>query len=230
VRHSLRVLVAVILAATANYASGSIYARAAFGQNLEQRILAGDADAIQAARQSGDKSLIPVLRRQLTNPDLLPMDELLSPVRIALARLGDVEQLQQYWCHAIREDSTGQQPILDPFERIDGWYSFQVLDRLLTNEHQVHVRRALAKDPSSDLVYSSARYYAVDTLFRITQNPPVARPVELPSGPALNSLADAWRQWIARNKDELARREPTGGGVDWSVNACNPNGTVRRHR
>src|SRR5437868_6054202 len=70
-------------------------------QLLIQRIQAGDGAAIAEAGKSGNKLFIPYLKKELT--DRRNLGTSLSPIgsaRVALAKLGETDQMQEVWCRA----------------------------------------------------------------------------------------------------------------------------------
>ena len=195
---------------------------------LIQRILAGDIHAIAQAGASGNKAFIPYLRRELN--DQRNKNSNLSPIpwsRIALAKLGELDQLQEMWCICITEDpDSGIGPPVQDFVNLGGWYAYQALQKFLLPEGDIHFNRAykkyLAKYPHDiDFSYEPPSYYAIKALTEITPEPPArwdrAKDLEPDT---LKGDRQTWLDWLAAHKDELSKLQPTGVGVDFSDTAC----------
>ena len=114
--------------------------------SIARRIEAGDVRAIATAGASGNRAYIPALstivrgRRYEGFTDGSASEQ----ARLALARLGAPEQLQQYWCAAISELPTvyALRPPIEMFQFIGGWYAVEALSYFLEPNADVHWRRA----------------------------------------------------------------------------------------
>src|ERR1700739_1457499 len=118
-------------------------------EGLTQRILAGDLNAISEAGASGNRVFVPYLRRELQDPRY--KDDSRSPIpvaRAALAKLGELDQLQELWCLSISEDAYsgifGPRPV-GTFGFVGGWYAYQALQKFLLPDGDVHFARAYKK-------------------------------------------------------------------------------------
>jgi len=203
---------------------------------LIQRILAGDLHAINEAGASGNRVFVPYLRRELQDPRY--KDDSRSPIpvaRAALAKLGELDQLQELWCLSISEDEYpgifGPRPA---FGFVGGWYAYQALQKFLQPEGDIHFDRAYKKylaKHQHDIDYPPIEppsYYAVKALTEMVPDPPARWDQEGDLHPdRLERDKQIWLDWIAAHKDELSKLEPTGEGVDFSDSACK-NGKPRK--
>jgi hypothetical protein len=201
-------------------------------QELIQKIQEGSNDAIEKAGNSGNRIFVPYLRQQ-KNKDhrggsygVLPID----PAAIALARLGETQELQEYWCMAITDDpKRGLRTPTEPLESVGGWFAIQALEKLLTPEGLIHWHKPTREEKESDTGVLSVHIQALITLPRVVPNPPPA-----PKSEVIWALTHTeeriklWQDWIAAHKDELSKLQPTGEGVDFSPNACKNGKPVKK--
>ena len=104
-----------------------------------------------------------------------------GPAKLALAKLGETDQLQEFWCQAISEKPKDASATPLIFEQIGGWYSIQALQRFVTPAGQIHFAKAMAKQRAAhpedrDLAVSASNMpfsYALQVLPRVVPNPPV---------------------------------------------------------
>jgi hypothetical protein len=196
---------------------------------LIQRIQVGDIKAIVEAGKSGKQLFVPYLRQKLndSHSDVRPA------ATLALARLGETQQLQEYWCLALNEDPDKGQSTPLIFEQIGGWFSIQALEKFLPPEGELHWKRATdryeAKHPGNDIQFPAPSYYALQTLPKVVPNPPAVgfTPAVISEVSERNREIKIWTDWIAGHKAELSKLEPTGEGVDFSDGACK-NGKPRK--
>ena len=195
---------------------------------LTEAIQQGNTGAISEAGRSGNRFFVPFLKRELTDRT---HEFARSDARLALAKLGEKEELQEQWCRSISESTStsGVYPPIESFGYIGGWYSFQALQKLLAPEGEIHWNRAIdkyeAKHPGNDVQFLRPSYFALETLSKMVPDPPVKFSPEVELNP--NPQAKIWEDWIAAHKDELSKLQPTGEGVDFSDSACK-NGKPRR--
>jgi hypothetical protein len=200
---------------------------------LIQGIQLGELEAITESGKSGNKTFIPFLKQELKRHGRKGRDpKLTGAVRLALARLGGTEQLQQFWCSSLTEDpSTGLHPTLI-FGQIGGWFGIQALEVFLTPEGQTHWRKAYSKsggEYDNDVIQMPPAFDALEALPKIVPNPPV-RPLSSESHWRPQDLVKIWKDWIAAHKDELSKLEPTGEGVDFSDKACKNGKATKKHK
>ena len=178
-----------------------------------QRIRSGDIAAIIEAGKSGNRLFVPPLR------DAISVDkrtDLAGAVRVALAKLGERDQLQEVWCRAITDDPKhGLYPSTDELETVGGWFAIQGLEKLLTPGSLVRWHRASEKDRNNDALSDPLPVAALKALPKVIPNPPKQFPEKEWNGQVKN-----WRDWVAAHNDDLRKLEPTGEGVDFSDKAC----------
>jgi len=202
---------------------------------LIQRILAGDIHAINQAGASGNRAFVPYLRHELQDPRY--KDDSRSPIpyaRMALGKLGEVDQLQKLWCQSINEDWGAGISSPVGFQFVGGWYAYQALQKFLLPDGDVHFDRAYKKylaKHQRDIDYPPIEppsYYAAKALTEMVPDPPARWDQEGDLHPdRLERDKQIWLDWIAAHKDELSKLEPTGEGVDFSDSACK-NGKPRK--
>src|ERR1700686_2589912 len=98
-------------------------------QVLIRRILAGDGDAIDEAGRSGNRVFVPSLRQELTARVKKGEAGPAGPARVALAKLGETDQLQEEWCGAISGDPRFAS--IQEIGSVGGWFGIQGLEILL---------------------------------------------------------------------------------------------------
>ncbi|SRR6266478_1067764 len=188
---------------------------------LIERIQAGDVPAIAEAGRSGNRLFVPYLRRELNDHKKQP--DPAGPARVALARLGETDQLQDEWCRAVAGDPAEAEAAIRELGLVGGWFAVQGLQELLTPEGQAHFLSAPTKHKhDQDLMHLPPMYYALKILPDVVHNPPV----EFPSQD-WDRQTKIWQEWIAAHKEELSKLQPTGVGVDFSPTACK-NGKPRK--
>jgi hypothetical protein len=195
---------------------------------LIQRIQAGDAAAMTEAGRSGNRVFVQYLQHELK--DRRTQDGPARQAMIALARLGETDQLQEVWCRAITDDPKRglENPVFE-LEQVGGWFSIQGLEKLLTPEGLVHWHKLSGKEKYSDATVDPLNVRALRTLPKVVPNPPVRYSAPTEQFRAQTHTQEEmkmWQDWIAAHKDELSKLQPTGEGVDFSDSACK-NGKPR---
>ena len=183
-------------------------------ETLVRRIQGGDSAAIAEAGKSGNKLYVPYLRRELTDrrDDGAPARR----ARIALARLGEIDQMQEVWCRAITDDpKRGLKPSTYELESVGGWFAIQGLEKLLTPDGLVKWHKPSEKERNNDSLADPVSLTAFNALPKVIPNHPAQFPDK-----EWNPQVKAWQDWIAAHKDELSKLQPTGEGVDFSNKAC----------
>jgi IPT/TIG domain len=190
-----------------------------------QRIQAGNKDAIAEAGQSGDRRFVPYLRGALNNS--AKHGDARWHARIALARLGETDQLQAVWCRAIVDlPKRGMWPGVEELKLIGGWFAIQGLEKFLPPNNPVHWHKPTNEEKYSDAIQLPLYYYVLEALPIVVPNPPVnstAFEAQFHS----QDLTKIWQEWIPAHKDELSKLQPAGEGVDFSDKACK-NGKPRK--
>jgi hypothetical protein len=189
---------------------------------LLQRIQAADSSAIAEAGRSGNRLFVAPLRQLLRNRTNKP--EISGYVRVALARLGEQDQLQEIWCRAITDDpKRGLYPSTYELESVAGWFGIQGLERLLTPD-VVRWHKLSEKEKNNDALAEPLSLTALKALPKVIPNPPAQFTEK-----EWKQQVKAWRQWIDAHKDELSKLQPTGEGVDFSPNACKNGKPLKKH-
>jgi hypothetical protein len=191
---------------------------------LIRRIQAGDGSAISEAGRTGNRIFVPYLRQQLRRRS--HHTDTAGAARVALAKLGQTDQLQQEWCNATSEDpNLGFDGGILELGSVGGWFAIQGLQKFLTGEEDGHYFKAAGKRKhAEDMMALPPAHYALQTLTQLVPNAPVKfNAFEMPS------QIKIWQDWIAAHKDELSKLQPTGEGVDFSPNA-RKNGKPRKKR
>lgn len=196
---------------------------------LAQKVVAGDRDTIQQVGKSGNQFFVPYLRQALkTRPNKGEGFKHYWPEELALARLGQVQQLQEFWCSAIADDPKHQlTPSIEQLDLIGGWFAIQGLEKFLSPEEVIHWHKPTRQEKDSDTADLPAPVQAMITLSKVVPNPPVPpTPIEaLKAQTQRAKYIKIWQDWIAAHKDELSKLQPTGEGVDFK--ACK-NGKPRK--
>jgi hypothetical protein len=184
---------------------------------LIQKVKSGDPDAIAEAGRSGNKAYVPYLRKQLTSARYKGTN--LSPAtqsRMALAKLGEVDQLEDLWCNV-----TYSYPApLGQLSYVGGWYSVRVLKIVLNAESDRVFERRARKQEASDVVYPPDSANALKTLTAMFPNGPRGSPEQWLTPTDRQNSIQQWNKWIADHTDELKKLEPSGDNVDLSIGAC----------
>lgn len=136
--------------------SGSVEAQAKANEKAEeiliQRIQAGDSAAIAEVGKSGNQLFLPYLNQILaTRTTKGEGFRHYWPEELALARLGQRQQLQEFWCSAIVDDPKhGLTPTVEQFDLIGGWFSVQALEKFLTPDGLIHWHKPTRQEKESD--------------------------------------------------------------------------------
>ena len=199
-------------------------------RKLIERIQQGDSGAITEAGKSQNTAFIPYLTRELKNskPGGIGGDRVFV-LRLALAKLGDVEQLQTFWCESLSEDPNKGLHPARIFDSIGGWYSIRALQFFLTPDGEIHWKKAYSRfggKYGNDVLQTPPSFEALQILPKLVPNPPTG-PLSSESASRPADLINTWQDWIAAHKDELSKLQPTGEGVDFSPRACK-NGRPRK--
>lgn len=186
----------------------------------EQRIEAGSRETILSSGQTGYYELIPALRKRLADTEMGDDPEDKDAVRMALARLGDREQMQALVCELQTGTSLEMQTVaLDKISYVGGWYAIRIYHELLTPAAKARFDKARLRE-QGDLALSEPRWWALSSLLRVAPYPP---PPGIDYGFNLAQMPEysqIWLSWIAKNAGKLKKLPPTGNGVDFSEKPC----------
>ena len=199
-----------------------------------QKIQAGDAKAVAIAGQSGDQRFVPYLKKELENHKAKG-DRFAGswPTELALARLGQTDQLQGVWCRAVTDDPKhGLWPSTYQLELVGGWFAIQGIEKLLTPEGLIRWHKPSKEEINSDALDLPFYVTALEALPKVVPNPPEKYPTGMELFMVQTHSQEhirIWQDWIAAHQNELSKLQPTGEGVDFSPNACKNGKPVKKH-
>lgn len=174
--------------------------------------------AVHAAGSSKDPFWIPYLK-PLDKKRERNGENIGRAAQLALAKLGEAEQLQEITCEA----DFGSPSMRDHVVRWDlpylkGWFSIHLLTRWLDESYK---EDDILHDRPGDQVFDTAHGLAVVGLSNLLPDAPIRKPA-----PGWSSDVDyapirqAWREWIEQNEESLRKLSPTGEGLDISRPTC----------
>jgi hypothetical protein len=191
---------------------------------IADRVREGDWTAIEQAGKSGDATFIPLLRdviaRSGTDQRALITKR---TAHFALAKLGDVQELQARWCDAVSEaPAVNDQRLLDL--DVGGGFAVKALSQFLKPEYAQRYRaalRAYAGERARDVAVEPLETEIILRLQELVPHPPT----RLASWDDFGRLAaDVWLHWVTIHEPELRVMKPTGAGVTLSLESCAPAG------
>lgn len=168
---------------------------------------------------SRDASLVPLIRSHwvlIRTAGLTPLAEL------SLAKLGDTEALQETYCRVESQHPLVWREAIRDIEEIGGWFSIQILATQIDADTRWQKSlRKYRKDIGNDIVLRPPSTTALVVLPKVVPNPPWPSLTPLQAQlPHTQKEFTAWKKWIDENKASLRRLEPTGDGVEFSLNGC----------
>jgi len=138
----------------------------------EWRIERGNQESLLSAGQTGYLELIPALKKRLSDPESFDEEDEKTAIRMALAKLGDREQMQDLVCKLHRGDPTEMQTVaLDKIPYVGGWFAIRIYRELLTPGAEARFTKAKARFRDSDLALSEPRWWAVSSFPKVVPYP-----------------------------------------------------------
>ena len=180
---------------------------------LAARIQSGDGVAILEAGSSGNASYVPQLLGLRHNPG---KNVSLAEVQLALAKLGQREELQEILCEALFGSASVQyDAITDKLKYVGGWFSIETVSSVLNNPDY----RAGQTDAAG--TFAPLGWYALKMLPVVIPNPPEIPGGDMvPGSPGNLSVQRAWKEWIEAHRVSLGTIEPSGAGLETSSRVC----------
>jgi hypothetical protein len=172
------------------------------------------------AGETGYKELVPALKKRLADPEANDDPEDKEGILMALARLGDREQLQALVC-ALHTGSPLEMQItaLDKVSYVGGWYAIRVYRELLTPAAKARFEKAKLRE-QANVALSEPQWWALTSLLKVAPYPP---PPGIGYGFNLAVMPDyvkIWLEAIQKNESNLKKLEPTGAGIDFAGKSC----------
>jgi hypothetical protein len=147
---------------------------------------------------------------------------LAGAAQLALAKLGQKEQLQEIGCEpnsgssSIQSDAIGRK-----LKYVQGWFSIQILADWINENTKPN---QLLLDMPGDQIFVSPREGALEMLPEIVPNLPFSAPsplwLQTRNEEELKSLRQLWGDWIDTNRESLSKLPPAGESLDLSRAAC----------
>lgn len=189
---------------------------AAVSQNshdLTASVEAGDVDSILKAGSSGDRSMIPIIRKQLKSKKHEgggngPYLSAAEAAHYSLAKLGETSDLK--WLHCeVHSDKPNK--IIYPrlnLKYVGGWFAINELVFLLDDSR---FKKAIARDKKSvDVTLTPPSYYALEELSELLpEGPQTLRFDEERRSKDHQLHIQEWKAWIEEHKKSLQEREPS---------------------
>lgn len=165
---------------------------------------------------AGYKEFIPVLKKRLRDPEVLNDPDQKVDIELALAKLGDREQLQALVCEFRRSGPKEMQDVvMEKVPYVLGWYAIRFYQEMLAPAMD-HGSSA-AKKPLNDGDVMTERL-ALMAFEKVYNGPPTK--VDAQTNPQqIREYARQLLAWITEHEKEL-KQPPTGKGVDFSGKSC----------
>ena len=205
-----------LLIGTSHAQKGSDTSAHVLSQDLIHRIQLGDVAAIAEAGKSGNPAYVPYLRNELR--DRRDEGTSMSPAEqagLALAKLGQQDQLRKLWCNMVTERPAP----MGELAYVGGWYSVRILRMFLNGALELQSERP-SVETDNDVVYPSLSEQAVRTLASLFPGGPTKPSSQSPLPSTTATEAQEWKAWISNHENELKSMEPNGENVDLSQTAC----------
>jgi hypothetical protein len=216
---------------TATLGSGLQQSDAISELPLLAEINAGQSISIWNAGKSGNLAYVPHLRKLLSSRKAKKMD-VVTETKLALARLGEPDMLQELVCEARSPYPDIQQDALTKKLRyVRGWFSLRLFLQALDADEEWEKNLKNDDPGNADIARLPPSQWALVELPEIVPNPPLGPVTIVDTGGkvAVSNAIKTWREWIVANQSSLQKLEPTGEGVDFSAGACK-NGKPAKKR
>jgi hypothetical protein len=198
--------------------------------DLRAAVERGESSAILAAGRTSDYSFVPLLRAQLGKKGLDGMTTD-NAARLALAKLGEAEFLQEIHCSVRIEERKGRKmnkreamkvlsPPIDWLEYVGGWFSIQELIYIADSSErykQASEYYAIRADYGDVGPYEPHKVASARLGERFPEASKQLRE-EFREGKWKDSAA-AWKSWFERHP-EAKTLEPTGNNIIPAPEGC----------
>jgi len=172
----------------------------------------GSISAIRKAGASGDRVFVPYLRKQLAGAE----KEHSSWAHLALAKLGEPDQLQQLRC----EVYAWPEPPAAALTYVGGWFAIQMYEKLL-DDWKSYPKNSFRRPDKRDIdvLIQPPSWYALMELPKIVPDPPLQVSLAFSESERQGRIK-IWKAWIAEHRESLSRLAPTGEGVNFDDSSC----------
>jgi hypothetical protein len=178
---------------------------------LAERIRKGDGVAVLEAGDSGNRSFVPQLLSLRQKPG---KNVSFAQVQLALAKLGEDEELHEIRCEALfGSPSIQYYAVSDKLKYVGGWFSISTITAVLDNGDYRGGRDGAG-------LFAPPGWYALKTLPAIVPNAPEFSGNKVPFSEENRKLQRDWKEWIEAHKESLAGMKPTGAGLETSIQSC----------
>jgi len=172
-----------------------------------REIIAGNPEAMKEAANRNDKTAVPYLRRHLKDPDK-HIGGLAYTAEIALAKLGEIDQIKKMGCDLRSGNDGSQLRTLRKLEWVGGYASIATLQSALMNN--------TGNEKVIDRM--SLRQRAVIVLAKLVPELKIPPGIRLGVRPTEGQYRE-WRSWLSEHRSELSKLRPVEY-VDPSPSDC----------
>jgi hypothetical protein len=195
---------------------------------FEEAVHTGDpylATVILQAGKTGDRFWVPYLMPIVKKEHQIGMNNDAGSAQLALAKLGEKEQLQEIACEAnFGSPSIQDNVVTHKLKYVQGWFSIGILAGWTEENHKFE---GLLVDRASDMLFTRPQDVALKVLPEIVPNPPpfssephVDYWMSRHDDEKLAPVRQAWREWISKNEESLRKLTPLADGLDISRSTC----------
>ncbi len=172
----------------------------------------------QSPLSTEQEQKIASLKEQLRDTNKLVKSGHFEDVQVALAKLGQHDQLQQILCELKFGRPVIQTGAFDKLKGIGGWFSINALSKFLADSpSNMHARHDFYG------LYLPPQILTLQILPHIVPNPPVGEVNATRMGIYKKEREQAvrtWTEWLEKNRDSLRSLQPVGEGVNSSATVC----------
>jgi hypothetical protein len=164
---------------------------------LKSGILRGDPESMKTAAINNNRDMLPYLREQLKNSDKHVGGPAYT-ANIALAKMGETDQVQEIACELLGGDDRSQLEALEKLSWVGGYSSITLLDGLLSNA------------PSNEKIIDriSLRQRAAVVLGKLVPGLNVSPGVRMGIPPTEDQYHQ-WHDWLFDHRTELSQLQPS---------------------